>query len=96
MLGEVRGPRKVEESLIRACDSLLDGRHPFGTVRKDCRVSDIFLPTKPTNSHKQSRKGVAAYAYYEAQKRAWIASHPDASPRDYEAAMTRLARECNV
>jgi hypothetical protein len=29
---------------------------------------------------------------YERAKRAWIAAHPDAGPRDYEAAMTRIAR----
>jgi hypothetical protein len=35
-------------------------------------------------------------ASYEAAKAAWIASHPDATPAEYEAAMRRIARECGV
>ena len=35
-------------------------------------------------------------ASYEAAKREWAYSHPDATAAQYEAAMERLARECGV
>lgn len=61
-------------------------------------MSQIFLPSKATNNHKPSRSNVAAlgHASYERQKAAWIAANPEASPRDYEAAMRRIAKECGV
>jgi hypothetical protein len=37
-----------------------------------------------------------SYQRYEAAKAAWIASHPDATRAEYEAAMRRIARECGV
>lgn len=33
---------------------------------------------------------------YERLKREWIDKHPEASPREYEQAMRRIARECGV
>lgn len=33
---------------------------------------------------------------YESAKQAWIATHPDASPEEYQAAMRRIADECGV
>lgn len=33
---------------------------------------------------------------YEALKRRWIAAHPGATPREYEAAIRRIARRCGV
>ncbi len=33
---------------------------------------------------------------YEAQKSAWIAAHPEATPEQYQAAMTEIARRVGV
>ena len=33
---------------------------------------------------------------YEAAKRAWIASHPNATPEQYDAAMRAIARRYGV
>jgi hypothetical protein len=33
---------------------------------------------------------------YEAAKAAWIASHPNATPAQYNAAMLRIARELGL
>lgn len=33
---------------------------------------------------------------YEVLKAAWLASHPDASPAEYEAAMRLLARKAGL
>ena len=61
-------------------------------------MSVFFLPSKATNNHNPSRSNVAAlgHASYDRQKAAWIAANPQASPRDYEAAMRRIAKDCGV
>lgn len=33
---------------------------------------------------------------YERRKAAWIAAHPEATPRQYERAMRDIANECEV
>ena len=33
---------------------------------------------------------------YERRKADWVRSHPEATPQEYQAAMTRIARECGV
>ena len=33
---------------------------------------------------------------YEVAKSQWIAEHPEATPEEYQAAMTRIAREVGV
>ena len=38
----------------------------------------------------------SAIREYERRKRKWIAAHPEATPAEYTAAMTRIARECGV
>lgn len=44
----------------------------------------------------QERSEAAAWSAYERMKNAWLETHPDATPAEYQAAMTRLARECGV
>jgi hypothetical protein len=36
------------------------------------------------------------YARYEALKLAWIATHPRATPAEYQAAIAKIAKECGV
>ena len=36
------------------------------------------------------------YALYEQRKAEWIAAHPEATPAEYQAAMTRIARALGV
>lgn len=36
------------------------------------------------------------HALYEQRKAAWIHQHPNATAAEYEAAMSRIARECKV
>ena len=33
---------------------------------------------------------------YEAEKAAWIARNPDATPREYEQAMLAIAQRCGI
>lgn len=44
----------------------------------------------------RSREHTKPLASYELRKLAWIKEHPNALPREYSAAMTRIARECGV
>jgi hypothetical protein len=37
-----------------------------------------------------------SWAQYEFRKNAWLASHPDATPEEYQQAMKRIAKECGV
>lgn len=37
-----------------------------------------------------------AYAEYERRKADWIRANPEATPEQYQAAMTRIAREAGV
>jgi len=39
---------------------------------------------------------VASWATYEAAKAAWIAAHPNATPAEYAAAMTVIARRLGL
>jgi len=36
------------------------------------------------------------YARYERLKAEWINAHPEATPAEYTAAITRIARECGI
>lgn len=36
------------------------------------------------------------YQLYEAAKVVWIATHPDATPEEYQAAMRELARKAGL
>lgn len=36
------------------------------------------------------------WAEYERLKKQWAAAHPEATPREYEQAMARIADECGV
>jgi len=33
---------------------------------------------------------------YERKKAEWIRAHPDATPKQYETAMRKIARECGL
>lgn len=37
-----------------------------------------------------------SYQQYEAAKAAWVRTHPNATPAEYEAAMARIAEELGV
>lgn len=37
-----------------------------------------------------------SYHQYEILKAEWIAKHPDATPQEYQKAMTAIARKCGV
>ena len=39
---------------------------------------------------------VSPYARYEALKAVWFANHPEATPREVEAAMRRIADEAGI
>lgn len=47
-------------------------------------------------SEQHSRSICSGFANYERRKSEWKASHPDASPGEFDAAMMRIARECGV
>ena len=42
------------------------------------------------------RRPRADYAGYNVNKAIWVASHPDASPAEYEAAIRAIAKSCGV
>jgi hypothetical protein len=42
------------------------------------------------------RRPRADYARYDASKAIWVASHPAATPAEYEAAMRSIAKACGV
>ena len=37
-----------------------------------------------------------AHAEYERRKADWVRANPEATPQEYQAAMTRIARECGI
>jgi len=41
-------------------------------------------------------EGAVNYLAYEAEKAAWIAANPDATPDQYEAAMREIAKRLGV
>lgn len=45
---------------------------------------------------KRTRSICGDYANFEHSKREWIDANVDASPAQYSAAVTRIARECGV
>ena len=44
----------------------------------------------------RTRSVCSRYARYEAWKAHWVATHPDASSREYELAMQSIAKQCGV
>lgn len=45
---------------------------------------------------RKKKERLSPYAQYEFLKRIWIQEHPRATPKEYEAAMRRIAKECEV
>ena len=52
--------------------------------------------TAPMASRHLRRIPHGGTALYETLKAAWLSTHPDASPAEYEAAMVRFARLAGV
>jgi hypothetical protein len=51
------------------------------------RVERLALARRPLSPDLQR---------YEREKQRWAAAHPEATPEEYQAAITRLAKECRV
>lgn len=47
-------------------------------------------------AHNRTRNVCANYARYEAEKRMWASSHPQATAQEYERAMCAIANACGV
>jgi len=47
-------------------------------------------------AHARTLSTCADYARYDAQKAAWIAQHPDATPAEYQTAVRAIAKNCGV
>ena len=45
---------------------------------------------------KRAADGRDPVRLYEHFKSAWIATHPEATPREYQRAMQRIAAHCNL
>lgn len=51
-------------------------------------------PTKRAAIRRPKRKD--GWREYEAKKQQWLAANPSATPRQYEQAMARIARQCGL
>ena len=65
--------------------------HPTDTPTASPRRRTGYL-----RQHAHRRQPGSPWNAYEAAKDVWLASHPEATPAEYTAAMTRIARECGV
>lgn len=75
--------------LTRAVESIEEGylSNPAASPRRNSGFLRKYTRRRPAGS---------PWTAYEAAKSAWIASHPVATPAEYTAAMTRIARQCGV
>ncbi|MDA8260235.1 MAG: hypothetical protein M0Z99_32155 [Betaproteobacteria bacterium] len=64
-------------------------------------VDEAYWSRKPTSYLRQRRRSVshdpnAVWARYEREKQAWIDANPAATPEEYHAAMSRIAKDCGA
>jgi hypothetical protein len=57
-------------------------------------VYPTIFTVRRTSQHRRAICG--NYALFAERKQQWIASNPGASPMEYDRAMQRIARECEV
>ena len=60
------------------------------------KLADLPIRFVSNDRENQMRRKAKRYGSYEQEKRLWVARHPDATPEQYQVAMTRLAQKCGV